>query len=290
MTLYKYYPPNRYSLENLRRHSFYCRHYTDFNDPFEFWCNISSGIPDRNAEPNRFRAAVAEWGFPDGEPHDEEDCRAYFESLVDAAPDFQTLMDHVRIACFASAPDNLLMWSHYADGMRGFCAEFDDALVQKADERVFLTPVEYVEAPQHADSFVYAVAEDQWDFHGMCVYDHDRGAGGAISAPERDSYEEASLQAHANMTAIWRRVFATKPVEWRYEGEQRLLLQATDGGAEPVQLEIPVEALRGIIMGERMDYDYRKQLEVLLASQYPRVPIRRATRSADRYTIELTGT
>ena len=43
-------------------------------------------------------------------------------------------------------------------------------------------------------------------------------------------------------------------------------------------------------MGQRMDYDYRKQLEVLLASQYPRVPIRRATRSADRYTIELTGT
>ena len=157
--------------------------------------------------------------------------------------------------------------------LRGFCAEFDDALVQKADERVFLTPVEYVEAPQHADSFVYAVAEDQWDFHGMCVYDHDRGAGGAISAPERDSYEEASLQAHARITAIWRRVFATKPVEWRYEGEQRLLLQATDGGAEPVQLEIPVEALRGIIMGERMDYDYRKQLEVLLASQYPRVRI-----------------
>ena len=40
------------------------------------------------------------------------------------------------------------------------------------------------------------------------------------------------------MTATWRRVFATKPVEWRYEGEKCLLLQATDGGAEPEQPEI----------------------------------------------------
>jgi hypothetical protein len=92
----------------------------------------------------------------------------------------------------------------------------------------------------------------------------------------------------ANMTSIWRRVFAAKPVEWRYEGEQRLLLQATDGGADPVQLEFPVEALREIIIGERMSDDYRKQLETLLAAQYPHVPVRRATRSADRYTIELT--
>jgi hypothetical protein len=77
---------------------------------------------------------------------------------------------------------------------------------------------------------------------------------------------------------------------WRYEHEQRLLLQATDGGAKPIQVEFPVEALREIIIGERMTDDYRKQLEALVAAQYPRVPVRRATRSTDCHTITLAGT
>lgn len=31
----------------------------------------------------------------------------------------------LRICSFASAPDNLLMWSHYGDSHRGYCLEFD---------------------------------------------------------------------------------------------------------------------------------------------------------------------
>lgn len=34
-------------------------------------------------------------------------------------------MQHQGIACFSAKVDDLLMWSHYADGHRGFCLEFE---------------------------------------------------------------------------------------------------------------------------------------------------------------------
>lgn len=37
-----------------------------------------------------------------------------------------TLGSKYGILCLAEAPDNLLMWAHYADCHRGFVVQFDD--------------------------------------------------------------------------------------------------------------------------------------------------------------------
>ncbi|ROT94445.1 DUF2971 domain-containing protein [Histidinibacterium lentulum] len=62
----------------------------------------------------------------------DEDVIAYFNECKDYQPPFQEMRDGVRIACFGSQRDNLLMWSHYADGLRGFCIVFDENLVVSA--------------------------------------------------------------------------------------------------------------------------------------------------------------
>jgi DUF2971 family protein len=79
------------------------------------------------------------------------------------------MVDSIRIACFGSEPGNLLMWSHYADGLRGFCVVFDEKLIVSAEPEGYLTNVAYLEKPPLVDSFVYAVACDQQDYHLIAI-------------------------------------------------------------------------------------------------------------------------
>ena len=108
--IYKFCPPGDHPLKNLESGVLFCRHYADFNDPFEFWTRVVGDVPDQRAEPDRFRQAVRAWGF---DPTDlDYDTSEFFQSLAEAEPPFDAIFDHTRIACFASEPDNLLMWSH----------------------------------------------------------------------------------------------------------------------------------------------------------------------------------
>ncbi|SBV35254.1 conserved hypothetical protein [uncultured Stenotrophomonas sp.] len=54
----------------------------------------------------------------------------------------ESFLNKRGVSCFTEKNDNLLMWSHYADGGRGICLEFEasDALFEKAKK------VNYVES------------------------------------------------------------------------------------------------------------------------------------------------
>jgi hypothetical protein len=78
--IYKYCRPNSHSENNLRDSVLRCRHFEDFNDPFEFWAKFEQGIPTV-ADAKRLKAAFATWGFPDGDPETLEDWKEYFDSL-----------------------------------------------------------------------------------------------------------------------------------------------------------------------------------------------------------------
>lgn len=104
----------------------------DFNDPFE--CN-----PDTI----QFETNVVNWkAFANDmlkkvEPGWNRNQRRRWinsrtEKQIFKLMDFDSLkgemvkkFNEVGIACFTKAPDNLLMWSHYTNGHRGVCLEFD---------------------------------------------------------------------------------------------------------------------------------------------------------------------
>lgn len=137
--LLKFCSPNSHALSNLLNSVIYCQHYARFNDPFECWAKFVSGIPDEKNEPERFAEAVKAWGYDSGKGMNDPDTVAYFEDVLSYEPPFEEMLDRVRIACFGSEPDNLLMWSHYADGLRGFCIVFDEeAIVGKGPEAYVL--------------------------------------------------------------------------------------------------------------------------------------------------------
>src|SRR3546814_2287171 len=76
------------------------------------------------------------------------------------------MRQEMRISCFSSEADNLLMWSHYGDGLRGFCIAFDEEAITRGDTTGYVLDVAYLDAPPHVDSFIYGVAWDQdWYSH-----------------------------------------------------------------------------------------------------------------------------
>lgn len=54
---------------------------------------------------------------------------------------WQSILNNLRIVCFTKDPENLLMWSHYADGTKGCTIEFELLEDQKVHK------IEYKEKP-----------------------------------------------------------------------------------------------------------------------------------------------
>lgn len=110
-----------------------------FNDPFDCAINL-----DRSKLAESVAHAV-EKATQNAEVEDslkvpsEEDELAY-ERLRDG---LGSLMQNIGVFCLSEAPDEILMWSHYAENHKGFCIEY------KIDETSPLTtmarPVKYTD-------------------------------------------------------------------------------------------------------------------------------------------------
>lgn len=272
--LYKYCPPSRFTLDNLASHSLYCRHPHDFNDPFEFWATVHDGLPDFDDDDDRFRAAVAAWGFPDTKlkdlPLDYDTLVDYLGGLCDGSPDLTTIFNRARVSCFSSDPRNLLMWSHYADGLRGCCLGFDCRTVATESESVFITDVQYVERPPAVDTLVYAVTED------LFYYAVDHGY---------EEYEGDKFRVHLN--GIMGPALASKPIEWNYEKERRLIIHTRQDDMTPIHHQYPIDALKCVIIGERISNTFRAELRKVLRRLGTPVPTLIAVRSTGCYEISL---
>lgn len=295
--LLKFCGPTAHALLNLERGQIFCQHYTAYNDPFEFWTTISTGIPDSDREPERYLAALRAWGFDCrtvAEAKDDELIQGsvgdYFDECQHYAPPFEGMRQGMRISCFSSEADNLLMWSHYGDGLRGFCIVFDEDVITLGNEAAYVLDVAYLGAPPQVDSFIYGVAWDQ-DWYSQTAiaetstaiqYQGRTGLEGEIAM-----YEESGEQALRTMREICQQVFATKPAQWRYERERRLLVQTERDDATPVLRSYERAAIKEVILGERMPQNYRAELLAVLLKSYPNAPVRTARRSAGTYTLNI---
>ncbi|RYG97956.1 MAG: DUF2971 domain-containing protein [Alphaproteobacteria bacterium] len=286
--LLKFCGPTEYALQNLENLVLYCQHVEGFNDPFEFWTEFLKGVPDPEKERARFVAAATAWGFPDFDAAMAQDPAEYFESLEGLQPPFEDMRDGMRIACFGSEAENLLMWSHYADGLRGFCIAFDETLIVEQEPEGYLTDVAYLDRPPQVDSFVYAVAVDQEDYHLMAI-DETQTAVTYLGKTDEVKwipiYKQEAKAALSHMHRLWQHAFAAKPLEWQYERERRLLVQTWEDDKAAILRPYPKEAVRGITIGERMPPAYRERLLAIVHKVCGAIPVRTARRASDQYTL-----
>jgi hypothetical protein len=182
------------------------------------------------------------------------------------------------------------MWSHYADGLRGFCLGLDETALELTS-REYITDVEYLDSPPIVDSFLYVVAEDQFEYHLMAIEERERNEAyfGPDPISEND-YRECAEEAFRLMTTIWRHAFAAKPLDWKYERERRLLIRTEQRDNLPIFYHYPQSAIKEIILGERIGPEYRAQILELAAQHYPDAQILSARTVADGYSLTIEAT
>lgn len=144
--IYKFYPYNPHDLDSLENNYLWFSRYSEFNDPFEDFYMNNAIYQERNkfneVSAINFFKTLHRNQFP---PHKIEKAilelklnnklEEEYYSLIDKTSEHlkKRLDDHIKhshVCCFSQDGDkpilqNKLMWSHYADGLRGYCIEFD---------------------------------------------------------------------------------------------------------------------------------------------------------------------
>ena len=135
--LYKYRSIDR-ATEFLESNSIYFSNYKEFNDPFESACKKKL---DYNTK--EYFDAFQQWGkdFFDSAIKAEEIRLGLVNGKDLLKQSIDEILNRFAYYCMAEKPDNILMWSHYADSHKGVCFKFD--LLQDLDTFGVTVPVEY---------------------------------------------------------------------------------------------------------------------------------------------------
>ena len=164
---------------------------------------------------------------------------------------FSALRNVVRVSCFTTNSNSVVMWSHYAKQHTGICIEFSgSSMVASAEFFELVHPVRY--------------AEKLFDFTQVFSF----------SAPEADAEYGPVLAA------------CHKSKEWEYENEWRLVSTDPKRQKEP-KFSLNACGIKPgrIILGARIDQADRAAIEDV--ARKISVPVVQAKLAKDRFAIEL---
>jgi len=169
MQLFKYFEPAR--LDVIETGCIRLTQPIDFNDPFELkpvtsTCGIKDAMPDlSNSEENlssnnKIDKLPIKTSSSDSEIEANKSLFKAQQVMAATPPESsgftretseQNQGELIGVLCLTEEPDNLLMWSHYAESHQGFCIKFDTSnyfFNQKRtieDDFYHLRKVEYIE-------------------------------------------------------------------------------------------------------------------------------------------------
>lgn len=281
--IYKYFKINENSISNLVRNELYCQNYKSFNDPFECWFILKEGIPRPEKERERFESVCKAWGYQsDKMDSGSEDYFLYMEELETYQPDIQGYVDRAKISCFSKEVGNLLMWSHYANGLRGFCVEFDEKLLLSEDKErnASIIPVSYIEQPPVVDKMLYSLANDQVWYNEMALEEEPNGN-------YVNEYKQGLKDARRLLKNLYKKTIASKPIQWKYEKEVRLIIYSENDSSAGEFFHFPSTAIKSVIVGEKIDAKFKETISQIIDMK--RLPIlkKMAKRNPTSYQIEF---
>lgn len=254
--LYKYRPFSAMALRMLANNELYFAASNAFNDPFD--CRARKDFEFNDSDELISKMAPLEAAH---QGITLEDAIAYLKGVAatrEATHDYKRtkselfqklVLQSFGICSFSEISNDILMWSHYSDGHKGFCIEFS-----RTDENM-LTWARPVDYPVNND-FPFI---DYWK-----------------TKPEEQIEE-------------FTKIVLTKSEHWCYEKEWRILdrPQYTDGAYVGHTSKYPENMLSGIIFGARMPNEDRKTI-IDLFSNKP-VPFYEAVTVNDRFELEVYG-
>ena len=135
--LYKY-RSLKSAIEFLKNSSIYFSNYKEFNDPFESACKKKLNFTPKEyfdtflrVSNDLFASAIKT----------EEIRLGYINGKDLLKQTTDEILNTFSYYCMAKEPDNILMWSHYADSHKGVCFKYD--LQQDLDTFLITVPVDY---------------------------------------------------------------------------------------------------------------------------------------------------
>ena len=159
----------------------------------------------------------------------------------------------IGITCFTETPDNMLMWSHYANKHTGICVEYDFATLFTTAPNTLLLPV------------TYTTKRPLFPIEKMAT-----GADGKVA-------NEHPLPSEVLPELI--KAFTTKSNVWNYEREWRHIMFTNTASNRIVRLPI----ISKIIMGVNISPDQRAQVIALAKQKH--IPVYAAHMKADKYQV-----
>lgn len=125
LIIYKYQKVDEYFFQHLIKNEFWFSRPEEFNDPYD--CNIGF----RQKGPDEEREIVKKYFILEERAYTAEQLTKLARSRMFSKKEVikeNTFIKSIRgkvqdtgVCCFSAIPDNLLMWSHYANSHKGVC-------------------------------------------------------------------------------------------------------------------------------------------------------------------------
>ena len=130
--LYKFEKINVQTLQNLRNAQIYFIHLQALNDPFDCSVLEASVILGNNEIVEIYKRYLkVENKLVNHEINSIKDIsqedinQIHTTSEKNLENQQEEFLTQIGCSCFSEVRDNILLWSHYADGHKGICLEFD---------------------------------------------------------------------------------------------------------------------------------------------------------------------
>jgi hypothetical protein len=270
MELYKFREVNANNLSALANKQFWLSSLSQLNDPFEGSYikdnKVSEAIIDdlvsmlkKDISDAKYNEALETFGVKNGELTKRDFAKKLAEHGLD---DLLKIIHSSKVACFSlNEPSNdpilsNLMWSHYANGLRGFCLIFDGDLLQEeiyqSNEVMRPIKIEYKNVP-----------------NTLKLLD----------------FIESGVFSRSNMEGIIQSVtktIATKSIEWDYENEFRMVSLK-----ESHFRNYSDNVLKSIVFGEKISSEHKKLLLDIVKANHSNVLIQEARLKLNSYSLEI---
>lgn len=271
MHIYKFRELNTNNLTAIANNQLWFSSLDDFNDPFE-GChtkvvNVDSELiskyqllPKNGIKEQQYREILNEVGLIEGEFTKEE----IFQKLAEYdLEQFIKIIHGCKVVCFSLQQEpnnpltNNLMWSHYANGLRGYCLVFDGDELMKdmyssTKESIRPIIVQYQDQPNIIDLSDFL--QSQWFLNGDDI----------------------------NFVEKVTETVSTKSSDWKYENEFRILsLNRRSFHC------YNSNTLKEIIVGDKMSASEKSLLLRVVKASNPNIIVKTARLKDSTYQIEI---
>lgn len=170
-------------------------------------------------------------------------------------------IDKAGLLCLTEESEDILMWSHYGDGHKGLCLEFDNQLLDSC--------------------FICRKVSYDKDNRYHSVIEFYKKVGAAMGNANNNTHN-----AHEEIAAL---IFFRKAKHWDYEREWRILIPWQDvekhnGGR---YFSYPERMLTGIILGCNIDDAQQSIIEMMISNRSTKPTLFRAHKNDDEFKLDI---